>query len=116
MLASGGPHQWEAGGGQGGDRLVEFKDDHTGLGMKTSVKLRLGTGVLYVNGVYWPVQGSVDGNMMRLEDKLQRWLHVLPSNVPPLQYVMDTLMRNVIRQQQSPWILPSGGGLQCEVG
>ena len=85
-----------------GGRLVEFKDDHTGLGITTSVKLRLGTGFLYVNGVYWPVQGSVDGNMMRLEDKLQRWLHVQRSNVPPLQYIMDMLARNVIRQQQSP--------------
>ena len=82
-----------------GPQLLNFKDDPTGLGVLTSIQLRLPSGSLRIMGMYWPVPGNNLLKSMRLEDKLHRWLHKAKIIASPRQYLMDCAMAQIVKQQ-----------------
>ena len=84
-----------------GDKLVIFKDDPTGLGVLASIQLGLPAYSIWIMGAYWPVPGNQKYDSLRLEDKLQCWLHKLKILVPPRQHMINTISRQLVKHQTS---------------
>ena len=84
-----------------GGKLLNFRDDPTGLGILASVQLRLPTDSFVIKGTYWPVPGNQKDNSLRLEDKLQRWLRKEKIMVSPRQYMMNAISQQLVKHQTS---------------
>ena len=79
-----------------GDKILHLKDDPTGMGILASVQLRLPSDSKWIIGTYRPVPGNQLDASLRLEDKLQRWLHKETIMVPPRQYITNTISQQLV--------------------